>query len=117
MELSVDIMIMSGVHDGKLLNFSTANNDGFLSDDEWMLCLGRRDNNDVCLREDTYSSRHHARLVRRQNGWWLEDIGSKNGTYIEHDDEDARLEQAMPVQPGQLFRVGRTWLRIQPEEI
>lgn len=117
MELSVDIMIMSGVHDGKLLNFSTANNDGQLSADEWMLSLGRRETNDVCLRDDTYSSRYHARLVRRQGCWWLEDTGSKNGTFIEHNAEDTRLEAPVPVQPGQLFRVGRTWLRIQPDEL
>ncbi len=117
MELSVDIMIMSGVNDGKLMNFSTANNDGVLAAESWTLCLGRRDTNDVCLRDDTYSSRHHARLVWREGCWWLEDTGSKNGTFIEQNAEDTRLEGAVPVQPGQLFRVGRTWLRIQPDEI
>jgi pSer/pThr/pTyr-binding forkhead associated (FHA) protein len=115
-ELSVDIMIMSGVHDGKLLNLSTTSSDGVIDEDGWMICLGRRDTNDVCLRDDTYSSRLHARLIWRQNSWWLEDCDSKNGTYVDDQDEDKRVDCLTPIKPGQLFRVGRTWLRIHPSE-
>jgi len=114
-DLQVDIMIMSGVDDGLLLTFSTANSDGANKDDEWMLTLGRRDDNDVCLRNDTYSSRNHARLYLRGEHWWLEDCNSKNGTFIEEEEEDARVSGMIELNPGQLFRVGRTWLRIQTE--
>jgi pSer/pThr/pTyr-binding forkhead associated (FHA) protein len=47
--------------------------------------------------------------------WWLVDQNSRNGTFIEEGANEARVSGAIPVTPGQLFRVGHTWLRIQPE--
>ena len=39
----------------------------------------------------------------------LADVGSRNGTYV----DDRRLrDELIDLQPGQLFRVGRTWLRV-----
>ncbi len=111
----VDMMVMSGVEDGLLITFSTTNGDGVLDEDEWVITLGRRDDNDICLRNDTFASRYHARLHLREDGWHLEDCNSKNGTFIEDDDEDARVSGTLEVVPGQLFRVGRTWMRIQTE--
>lgn len=112
-DLQVDIMIMSGVDDGLVMSYSTENNDGTLKDKEWVLTLGRRDDNDLCLRNDTFSSRYHAKLYLRGDNWWLEDCNSKNGTFVEDDQEDARVSGMIEVSMGQLFRVGRTWLRIQ----
>jgi pSer/pThr/pTyr-binding forkhead associated (FHA) protein len=114
-ELQVDIMVMSGVEDGLVMSFSTANGDGAIEDDKWVLTLGRRDDNDLCLRNDTFASRYHARLHLRGDGWLLEDLNSKNGTFIEEHDEDARVSGTLELAAAQLFRVGRTWLRIQPE--
>lgn len=106
---------MSGVDDGLMLSYTTANGDGIVSNDEWILTLGRRDDNDVCLRNDTYTSRHHARLYLRNHEWWLEDRESKNGTFIEENDDDARVSGMIELRSGQLFRVGRTWLRLSEE--
>ena len=114
-DLQVEIMVMSGVEDGLVLTYSVDSGDGVYEDDEWIITLGRRDDNDVCLRNDTFSSRYHARLTLRDQAWWLEDCGSKNGTFIEQDDEDARVSETTRLAAGQLFRVGRTWLRIQAE--
>ena len=114
-DVLVDIMVMSGVDDGLVLTYSSANGDGVFEEDEWVITLGRRDDNDICLRNDTFSSRYHARLSLRGVCWWLEDLNSKNGTFIEHDDEDARVASLQELGAGQLFRVGRTWMRIQPE--
>ena len=114
-DYQVDIMVMSGVEDGLAMTFSTANGDGVLDDDEWVITLGRRDDNDVCLRNDTFASRYHARLHLRSGAWVLEDCNSKNGTFVEENDEDARVSDLLELSPGQLFRVGRTWLRIQTE--
>ena len=47
--------------------------------------------------------------------WYLEDCNSKNGTFVEDGDEDVRVTEMLELSVGQLFRVGRTWLRIQPE--
>lgn len=115
-DFQVDIMIMSGVDDGLVMSYSTENNDGTLKDQEWTLALGRRDDNDLCLRNDTFSSRYHARLHLRDGNWWLEDCNSKNGTFVEDEAEDARVSGLIELGTGQLFRVGRTWLRIQTAE-
>lgn len=118
--LRVDIMIMSGVDDGTLLSFDASNGDGIIdlegSGPGWIIRLGRRDDNDVCLRHDTFSSRYHARLMLRGDFWLLEDCQSKNGTFIDDSHEDSQVQSPIPVRPGQLFRVGRTWMRIQAAE-
>jgi len=131
-EYKVEIMIMSGVDDGKLLTFQALNGDGALtpapdSDDlVWTLQIGRSEMMDICLRYDTFSSRQHARLIFKNNCWLLEDCQSKNGTFIIAEDvlqdtvggdievDETQITTAVPLAPGQLFRVGRTWMRLQP---
>jgi len=112
-EMRVGIMLMSGVDDGMLLGFDTTNDEGSQDGDAWILSVGRKEDNDVCLRNDTFSSRYHAKIHWRGRRWWLEDCESKNGTFIEDDADDARVSGTIPLEYGQLFRVGRTWMRIQ----
>lgn len=112
-------MIMSGVEDGALMKYNADNGDGKTLGSSWTISLGRRDDNDLCLRNDTYVSRQHAYLHWRENRWWLEDCDSTNGTFLESADnpfDDARVTGTIPLTPGQLFRAGRTWLRIQESE-
>ena len=45
------------------------------------LTIGRGLNNDVIL-EDTRVSRHHAQLRYRARRFWIADIGSTNGTFV-----------------------------------
>ena len=45
------------------------------------LTIGRRPDSDVFL-DDVTVSRDHALLVTRQGGYFLDDLGSLNGTYI-----------------------------------
>ena len=45
------------------------------------LTLGRADSNDVVLRSTTVS-REHARLFEREGRWFVEDLGSLNGTHL-----------------------------------
>jgi pSer/pThr/pTyr-binding forkhead associated (FHA) protein len=45
------------------------------------LRLGRSPDNDVILR-DPATSGHHARLERRGDEFWLVDLGSTNGTFV-----------------------------------
>ncbi len=113
MDLKLDVMVMSGVDDGLLLNLATVNGDGKLSDDNWVISIGRREDSDICLRNDTFVSREHALLQWENGRWWLEDCKSRNGTYLEDRDGDAIVSTIVPLNFGQLFRVGRTWLRIQ----
>ncbi|MBE2268670.1 MAG: FHA domain-containing protein [Anaerolinea sp.] len=113
LEKAVNLMLMSGVDDGMLFSFAADNGEGSQNGEGWTLSIGRKEDNDVCLRNDTFSSRYHAKLHWRNNRWWLEDLDSKNGTYLEGDVEDERISGLIPLEYGQLFRVGRTWMRIQ----
>lgn len=111
----VTLMVMSGVDDGTTM-ILRSESDGTYTESEWQLTLGRKDTNDICLRNDTFVSRFHAALIWRDGGWWLEDKDSTNGSFIEDDDDffsDERIRGTIPIDPMQLFRVGRTWLRIQ----
>jgi serine/threonine protein kinase len=53
-------------------------------------------------------SRHHARFLRRQEGWFLEDLQSTNGTYV----NEVRLLAHRPVRlhSGDLVRFGQLTL-------
>lgn len=102
-----------------MLEYSTVRGDGDLTLNNWSLSIGRRDDNDICLRNDTYISRQHANLHWRGSDWWLEDSNSTNGTYIINETdffEDQQVKGFIHLLEGQLFRVGRTWLRIQTTE-
>jgi serine/threonine protein kinase len=50
------------------------------------ITLGRQSSTDLCLPEATVSGTH-ARLRWQSGSWQLEDIGSTNGTYADHDYE------------------------------
>lgn len=117
MEHELNIMIMSGVDDGSLLRCSLDQGDGHLEDKNWVVSIGRHDNNDICLSNDTFVSRHHACIYSQDQQLWIEDQASTNGTYIETSPyQDLQITEKTPLQPGQLFRVGRTWLRIEAAE-
>lgn len=117
-DLTITIAIMSGADDGSELEFSSSQN-GEQTEENWTITIGRRDENDLCLRNDTFVSRRHANLHWKNDAWWLEDRGSTNGTFTETTEDffnDQRVHGIVPIQINQLFRVGRTWLRIQPSE-
>lgn len=107
------IMIMSGPDDGQKIYLSQEHGDGQIdADGAWLLALGRREECDVSIPFDTQVSRHHATLRIALDGTlWLVDAASLNGTYV----GNARIEQPARLQRGQLFRLGRTWMRVQPE--
>jgi hypothetical protein len=116
LEFQLSIMIMSGVEDGALMQYDAAQGDGEVVANAWKVSIGRRDESDICLRNDTYISRSHAFLHRNHEGWWLEDCDSTNGTFLENLDDffaDHVVKGKIKIAEGQLFRVGRTWLRIQ----
>jgi pSer/pThr/pTyr-binding forkhead associated (FHA) protein len=45
------------------------------------MTIGRRPDSDIFL-DDVTVSRDHALIVRRGNDWFLDDLGSLNGTYV-----------------------------------
>ncbi|MCF4007606.1 FHA domain-containing protein [Corynebacterium uropygiale] len=59
---------------------------------------------------DDYASSHHARLFKRGNDWFIEDLASRNGTYL----GGYRIEQPEKVAVGSDIKVGRTTVRLVP---
>ena len=64
------------------------------------MTIGRRPDSDVFL-DDVTVSRDHALLVKRGGDYYLDDLGSLNGTYVNrHRIESHRLEDADELQVG-----------------
>lgn len=53
-----------------------------------VLTIGRSPHSDLFL-DDITVSRHHARVLRDEGGFWVEDLNSLNGTYVNRK----RIEQ------------------------
>jgi serine phosphatase RsbU (regulator of sigma subunit) len=60
---------------------------------------------------DAYASRHHARLTRRGESLMVEDLGSRNGTYVNGRPVVAPTE----VHPGDLIRIAGSSIRRSDE--
>ncbi len=78
----------------------------FSLDDE--LILGRADKCHVVL-SDAYASQIHARIFRRDGGYFIEDMGSTNGTYLNRK----RVTSPTAVGRGDRIRIGKTELEFR----
>ena len=64
------------------------------------MTIGRRPDSNIFL-DDVTVSRDHALLVRRSGDYYLDDLGSLNGTYVNrHRIESHRLEDGDELQVG-----------------
>lgn len=61
------------------------------------------------LVDDTYASQQHARLFGKNGAWYVEDLGSTNGTYV----NDQKLGAPAMIQPGDRVRIGTTVLELR----
>jgi pSer/pThr/pTyr-binding forkhead associated (FHA) protein len=68
--------------------------------------IGRDENNDISLSDDAYVSRHHAWVLLIKEAWWVEDLGSTNGTILNGDPLQVRKQIAA----GDCIKLGRTEL-------
>ncbi|MBC7291144.1 MAG: FHA domain-containing protein [Actinotalea sp.] len=59
--------------------------------------------------DDDYSSSRHARVYPEGGQWFVEDLGSTNGTYVDR----RRVDGPTPVRPGIQIRVGQSTLELQ----
>jgi hypothetical protein len=71
------------------------------------LSIGRGAENDLELRGDEFASASHARVEPRQDGVWLVDRGSTNGTYV----NGIRVDRPHRLDGGDVVRIGETQLR------
>jgi pSer/pThr/pTyr-binding forkhead associated (FHA) protein len=59
--------------------------------------------------DDQYASAEHARLFGRNGSWYVEDLGSTNGTYV----NEQRLASPAMLAPGDKIRIGTTTLELR----
>lgn len=72
------------------------------------ITMGR--GNDVTLPlGDDYSSGRHARLFSQNGQWFVEDLGSTNGTYLGR----AKVSRPEPVPVGVPIRIGKTVIELR----
>src|SRR6266540_799407 len=72
------------------------------------ITMGRAATCDLAL-ADTYVSNVHARIFMKDGAWWLEDLGSTNGTYVNR----AKVAVPTPVGPGDQIRLGKATLELR----
>ena len=67
----------------------------------WENSIGRNRDSDIRITDESVS-RDHAVLLRRKEGWFVNDVGSKNGTYVNH----TRIHGRTPVMIDDVITVG-----------
>jgi hypothetical protein len=73
------------------------------------ISIGRAEDSTLVITDD-YASSRHARLVPRAGQWYIEDLGSTNGTYLDR----GKVSAPTPVPLGVPIRIGRTSLELRP---
>ena len=71
--------------------------------------IGRADDSTLVLTDD-YASTRHARLSPRGPEWYVEDLGSTNGTYLDR----AKVTTAVRIPMGTAVRIGKTVIELRP---
>jgi hypothetical protein len=71
--------------------------------------IGRDLDAGIVLQDATLSGRH-AVVARDDGGWWVEDVGSTNGTYLNGEQIDPA--SPAPLRSGDILRCGNVELRV-----
>ena len=71
------------------------------------MVIGRSMSSDVAI-NDRFLSRHHARLRRAGESWLIEDLGSRNGTFV----NGVRADSATAVRPGDVITMSASVIRV-----
>ncbi len=74
------------------------------------IMIGRDTNCDLAVMDEALSA-HHARLTYHHGQWWLEDLNSTNGTFLNHE----KLTTPTVVMTGDQFKSGNTIFDIRVE--
>ena len=71
--------------------------------------IGRADDSTLVLTDD-YASTRHARISPRDGDWYVEDLGSTNGTYLDR----SKVTTAVRLPIGTPVHVGKTVIELRP---
>ena len=74
------------------------------------IVVGRDESCQIMLADEACSRKHGA-FVWRDSAWWLDDLGSRNGTLV----NGQRMARTRMLEEGDLIRVGNTKLRFTRE--
>ena len=69
-----------------------------------LITIGRTSDNNVSIPDDTNISRYHARIEQREDGYWLVDQGSSNGSSVNGN----QVESEMLLESGDEILLGGT---------
>ena len=72
------------------------------------MTVGRAEGCAVSL-DDTFASQLHARIFRRENEYYVEDLGSTNGTFLNRK----RVHGPVPIRKNDRLQVGNTVMELQ----
>jgi pSer/pThr/pTyr-binding forkhead associated (FHA) protein len=75
---------------------------------EVITALGRDVNNAIVI-EDPFASADHAVLTYRGRSWYIEDLGSTNGSYV----NGRRVEGVAPMGFGDELQIGQVRMRLE----
>ena len=75
------------------------------------IVLGRDANCDLSVMDEALSA-HHARVSHHHGQWWLEDLNSTNGTFLNHE----KVTTPVVVITGDEFRCGNTNFSIRIDD-
>jgi len=103
----IKITVLSGAEDGKVYRF-----------EKNPITLGRHQDDDVFLPDDSRVSRHHARITKEDGSYFIEDIGpqgkgSTNGTYV----DQTKITGKTPIITGQIVGIGTLWIKFETRNI
>jgi predicted component of type VI protein secretion system len=108
------LTVIAGPHEGKTVPLP-----------QQRVIIGRDPSDDVALRRDASVSRHHARISRRAGLLWIEDLDSRNGTFVTLDgggerrlrsNQPALLLEGTEIRLGPRTRLGITQVQISQDQ-
>ncbi len=91
------LQVIAGVHNGKTFRI-----------DRSEARIGRATDNDVQF-PDRSVSRHHCRIRKSGDAWWIEDLGSTNGTLV----RGAPVRAPRRLRHGDVVAAGFSWFVFQ----
>lgn len=99
----IRITVMSGAEDGRVFEL-----------DKTAVTLGRHPDDDVYLPQDNRISRHHARITREGDSYFVEDVGpqgkgSTNGTYTARK----KVVDRMAITSGEIIVLGTVAVKFE----